>query len=162
MRQAGYEKRAKKFIQQIYPIIRKHPTNLKKCKEAISQFNEEGHNVILMHGASRIALIYSDFVVKWDWNKGNVVWVGGCQEEVKNYIYAKKNGHGRCFAKAIEYKYGDIYFIIMPRATKIGRAREYKWKKHFTWISDNFWDLHNMNVGELNGYPVLVDYALRR
>ena len=120
----SYEERAKDFIKEIFPVIADVNTPW-SVRDKIATFNYQNHrNVIVGNGLSRIALITSDYVVKWDYDEDEVNIIGGCEDEIELYALAKEDGFEYLFAKITRYQYNDRTFYIMPRISGIGRDED--------------------------------------
>ena len=168
MIKTNYEVRAQAFIKEFAPYlkgIRITKSNLHLVRDAVRRFNvDKKRNIKVASGASRIALITSDYVVKLDYR---TTWAGNSHTEMQGYEQAKKDGYDYLLAKISLYKYRNRCFFIMPRA-RVAETLTFKGQKRlwfkFTederkYIRDNFEDLHDSNWGSLHGRPVLIDYA---
>lgn len=163
-----YEVRAKEFIKEFAPYlkgVRVTKSNSYKVREAVRRFNsDKKRNVKVASGASRIALITSDYVVKLDFG---TTWAGNSKTEMLGYQQAQKDGYEYLLAKISLYKCRNRSFFIMPRA-RVAETLTWKGQKRLwykltedeqRYIQANFEDLHNNNWGSLNGRFVLIDYA---
>ena len=163
-----YEVRAKEFIKEFAPYlkgIRVTKSNSYKICDAVRRFNvDKKRHVKVASGASRIALITSDYVVKLDFG---TTWAGNSKTEMLGYQQAQKDGYEYLLAKISLYKCRNRSFFIMPRARVAGtltwQGQKRLWHKltenERKYIRDNFEDLHDNNWGSLNGRPILIDYA---
>ena len=163
-----YEVRAKEFIKEFAPYlkgIRVTKFNLHKVCIAVHRFNsDKKRNVRVTSGASRVAFITSDYVVKLDFG---TTWAGNSKTEMLGYLQAQKDGYEYLLAKISLYKYRNRNFFIMPRArvaeTLTLRSQKRLWNKlteeEQRYIHHNFEDLHESNWGSLKGRPILIDYA---
>ena len=168
MIKTDYEVRAKAFIKEFAPYlkgIRVTRSNSYKIYDAVRRFNvDKKRNVKVASGASRIALITSDYVVKLDFG---TTWAGNSKTEMLGYQQAQKDGYEYLLAKISLYKCCNRSFFIMPRArvaeTLTWRGQKRLWSKltedERRYIRDNFEDLHENNWGSLNGKLILIDYA---
>lgn len=168
MIKTDYEVRAKAFIKEFAPYlkgIRVTRSNSYKIYDAVRRFNDDKkRNVKVASGASRIALITSDYVVKLDFG---TTWAGNSKTEMLGYQQAQKDGYEYLLAKISLYKCCNRSFFIMPRArvaeTLTWRGQKRLWDKltedERRYIHDNFEDLHENNWGSLNGKLILIDYA---
>lgn len=168
MIKTDYEVRAKAFIKEFAPYlkgIRVTRSNSYKIYDAVRRFNiDKKRNVKVASGASRIALITSDYVVKLDFG---TTWAGNSKTEMRGYEQAKNDGYEYLLAKISLYKYGNRKFYIMPRAkvaiTLTRKTQISLWQKltedEQKYIHKNFEDLHENNWGSLHGRLVLIDYA---
>ena len=168
MIKSDYEVRAQKFIKEFAPYlkgIRVAKYNSYKIHDAVRRFNvDKKRNVKVASGASRIALITSDYVVKLDFG---TTWAGNSASEMLGYEKAMKDGYEYLLAKISLYKCRNRKFYIMPRA-RVAETLTFKGQRRLwlkltegerKYIRDNFEDLHDNNWGSLNGRPVLIDYA---
>ena len=160
----SYIERAKDFIEQIYPYIEGNmcPGYIREC---INRFNTTfDRKVIVRHGLSRIALITSDYVVKFDYDADEVESIGGCENELELYSRAEREGFAYLFAKITSYTFHNYIFYIMPRIKGIGSGRGYA-EDYMTPSEKDFCrrykitDLHTSNYGFRNNHVCLVDYA---
>ena len=168
MIKTDYEVRAKAFIKEFAPYlkgIRVTRPNSYRIYDAVRRFNvDKKRNVKVASGASRIALITSDYVVKLDFG---TTWAGNSKTEMLGYQQAQKDGYEYLLAKISLYKYCNRNFFIMPRArvaeTLTWRGQKRLWSKltedERSYIHANFEDLHENNWGSLNGKLILIDYA---
>ena len=168
MIKTDYEVRAKAFIKEFAHYlkgIRVTRSNSYKIYDAVRRFNDDKkRNVKVASGASRIALITSDYVVKLDFG---TTWAGNSKTEMLGYQQAQKDGYEYLLAKISLYKCCNRSFFIMPRArvaeTLTWRGQKRLWDKltedERRYIHDNFEDLHENNWGSLNGKLILIDYA---
>lgn len=168
MIKTDYEVRAKAFIKEFAPYlkgIRVTRSNSYRIYDAVRRFNvDKKRNVKVASGASRIALITSDYVVKLDFG---TTWAGNSKTEMLGYQQAQKDGYEYLLAKISLYKYCNRSFFIMPRArvaeTLTWRGQKRLWNKltedERSYIHENFEDLHENNWGSLNGKLILIDYA---
>ena len=160
---SDYRVRAEKFIRKMYPIIRdcKSPQAVSK---RISAYNAEHHtNIRVANGASRFALIYSDYVIKFDYGRDKI-WAGGCEDEYKKYTeIISKSPYAYLFAEVTKIHIGRKNIYIMPRVNHVGESKKY-WDKmsyeEYKFIHDITADMHKGNYGSYNRKPVIIDYAM--
>lgn len=157
-----YITRANRFIHEIAPFIIAADT-VAKVIDCVAEYNERYHRAVqVAHGATRIALITSDYVVKFNYGDG-LCEFGGCEEEEEFYSYACEEGYGEYFAEITGTTVSGRKFWIMPRVRGVGRT----WlcdkvipRIVYDWVIDHVYDLHMGNFGMLNGHAVIIDYAL--
>ena len=162
-----YEERAKDFIKEVFPCI--ESMNVWTIRDEIQIYNRaNSRKVKVSNGCARIALITSDYVVKFDYDKEEVESIGGCENEIKLYAVAEAEGFAYMFAKITRYEYKGRKFYIMPRVRGID-PDGYWYADHY--MSDEerdfcdrhyITDLHCNNFGFRNGRVCIVDYACRR
>ena len=138
-----------------------------KC--AMDTFNKTYHrNILVRNGSARIAIITSDYVIKFDYDYENVEEIGGCEQEMELYKLAVEDGIDYLFAKTERYDYNGHSFYIMPRIYGIGKRRYKKYhpadyymtSKEKEWCdSHKLVDLHSNNYGFRKGKICIVDYA---
>ena len=164
----SYEFRAKKFIEQIAPIIPQifNARTVRQLHKDIDQFNTEHHRkVIMSRGITRIALITSDYVIKIDYEHDEVF--GDCEAELHMYEIAEADGFDYMFAKITRYQYNNMNFYIMPRIEGINPYRDcyatdFMTDNEIEWCNEhNLIDLHSGNFGWKNKHVVIIDYAAR-
>lgn len=156
-----YITRAIRFIHQIFPYI-ENCHNLDDMYWGMMEFNKDKRRrVIMEHGATRIALITSDYVIKLDYGD-DVDYYGGCERELEFYRYACDEGFGEYFTPVSRISHGGINFYIYPRATNVGHTYIYRTMPEvvYEWIICHVYDLHSDNLGQYNGHGVVIDYAL--
>ena len=161
---SDYITRAKKFLQQIAPLF-DDCFYTDDYVRVINWFNHE-HNrkVICSYGLTRIALITSDYVIKFDYDQYEVKHFGGCKSEVDFYNFAKRKGYAHLFAKITPVIVNGCTYYIMPRINGIGRhenhyVQEYLDCDDADFVDEYLNDMHDQNYGWKNGYPVIIDYA---
>ena len=152
----SYIERAKDFVEQVYPYIApcKNPFD---ARQRILMYNTDfTRNVQVRSGLSRIALITSDYVIKFDYDKDEVEYIGGCNNEMELFDYAKREGFDYLFAEITAFPYKDYNFYIMPRIHGIGSGR-YNAENYMTNEEKDFCrrykitDLHYENYGFRKG-----------
>jgi len=159
-----YEERAKDFIAEVYPYIKSCYSYSSMCK-AIRAFNHEHHRKVrVVSGSTRIALITSDYVVKMNYDGWGSGTFGNCNDEVRMYRQAVKDGYAHLLAKITPYRKDyNRTFYIMPKITGIEKkpydADEYVNGHEYLWLYKNIGDRHNGNYGWKDGHIVMIDYA---
>jgi len=164
---SNYYERAKKFLASIYPYIENYLSDDYGCEKQVNKYNyDKSRKVRFCNGMTRVALVTSDYVVKFDYDAHNVERYGGCELEAKFYQYAKQEGFAYLFAEIMPYEYNGHMFYIMPKIDGIGRkdgyAYSYMNQKDSKWVRHNLHDMHEQNYGWKNHYPVIIDYALNK
>lgn len=160
-----YIERAQDFIEEISPYIGDW-NDVYNISYDVDDFNKEKHRkVIMRHGIARIALITSDYVVKYDFDEEECEVVGGCENEVQLYSQAVKDGFDYLFAEITRYYHNGRNFYIMPRIRGINENNFYHADYYMTdeenrWCDDhNLSDLHCNNYGFRRGKVCIIDYA---
>lgn len=165
MKRSSYQIRAQKFVRQIAPFLAAC-TEPDEYEEAVCRYNFMYHRkVICAHGLTRIALITSDYVIKFEYGDMSTVF-GGCEDELSLYEQAEQEGFDYLLARIEKFSYLDSNFYIMPRIHGLYRkeenATEYMTEQELDWCDEHgLSDLHNGNYGWKNGHVVLIDYAAR-
>jgi len=159
-----YVERAKDFIEQIFPYIDGCMSPW-QMRDYIRKFNADfDRKVIVRSGLSRIALITSDYVVKFDYDEEEVDSIGGCMNEMEMYATAEAEGFAYMFAKITSFLYNERLFFIMPRIRGIGSGNRYA-EYYMSDAEKDFCrrhkitDLHTENYGFRKGHVCIVDYA---
>lgn len=162
----SYIERAKDFIKDIYPFIEDDPFTVETVEATISDYNwAKRRNVLVKSGSVRIALITSDYVVKYDYSPCHAAIYGGCEQELKMYNFAKQQGFDDLFAEITHFQYGELDFYIMPRINGIGKdrfaeANDFMSEEECDFCEDaGLCDLHYYNFGFRKGRICIVDYA---
>ena len=160
---SNYVLRATKFMEAFYPYMRKY----RNLTEAVEVFNEEKHRAVEWRsGAVRRVLVTSDYVIKWDYNKGNSRTFGGCREEYKKYLEVKDSDFSYLFAEITPIRVHNRTFYVMPRVRMLGYdCEEYFYdtinKDEYDFLNDVacVGDIHDENWGYYHGQPTIIDYA---
>ena len=162
-----YEDRAKDFIKEVFPFI--ESMNVWTIRDEIQIYNRaNSRKVKVSNGCARIALITSDYVVKFDYDEYEVESIGGCENEIKLYAIAEAEGFAYMFAKITRYEYKGRKFYIMPRVRGIDpdgwwHADHYMNDEERDFCDRHYiTDLHCGNFGFRKGRVCIVDYACRR
>lgn len=161
----SYIERAQDFVREIFPYIDHEFNGIFNERCSVKLFNyDHKRKVELAHGLSRIALITSDYVVKYDYDQHYVERFGGGEAECELYQQAEADGFGYLFAKITRYEYKGRSFYIMPRIKKVGSADwdawDYMTEEESEWCYDHgVFDLHENNFGFRNGHVCLIDYG---
>ncbi len=161
----SYIVRAKKFINTIFPYIYSCHNSVAMVRRIIDNYNmDHRRNIIVCHGATRIVLVTSDYVIKWDYDEYNVNKYGGCAREYDVYSLACNEGYEYLLAECTSIEKEDMIFNIMPRYN----MREDEYKPYFEevlnddeckWLEENIGDLHDNNYTIVNGTIIIIDYA---
>lgn len=164
---SDYRVRASRFIHSVFSYIENYLTEPCMVEEAIDNYNRDhSRKVEVAWGSARIALITSDYVVKWDYDTDYAEDIGGCEDEYCAFIKAKAEGYSHLLAETTLIVINNIMFSIMPRIRNIGpdhhggeiqdylTALEWEWLRHF----DK--DIHHYNWGIRHGKACVIDYAM--
>jgi len=166
---SSYQVRALKCFSMLLPyIVGCH--KVYEFERAVRLFNQHYHrHVMVDHGLTRIVFITSDYAIKIDYGNEGMVF-GGCEEEVKMYETAKKDGFGYLFAAIERIECNGYVAYVMPRVRNIppdwdedaedSRIIEnYLSDEECRYLFDHVRDVHWRNFGLRGGRPVIVDYA---
>lgn len=163
---SDYRERAFKFLMEIYPYIQNSMSEVYEVRRMVRMYNRKhSRNVQVSNGSARIALITSDYVIKFEYDYEEVIRIGGCEDEVDFYEFVKQNHMEHLFAEVTPVSYMGHKFYIMPRIGGVGRydddyVQEFLDGKDLQFVEDYLYDMHSMNYGWKNGNPVIIDYAL--
>ena len=162
----NYEDRAKDFIKEVFPYIVDDMSYPFAVRKHIREYNARyTRNVKVSNGVARIALITSDYVVKFNYDEYEVDCVGGCEDEMATYEMAEREGFAYLFAKISRFSYCGRNFYIMPRINGIGRyddkyANDFMTQEERDWCEEHdISDLHCNNYGFRKGRVCIIDYA---
>jgi hypothetical protein len=161
----SYEERAKDFIKEIFPYIAKNMQSPWYVREGVNKFNKKrSRNVKMRAGCARIALLTSDYVVKFDYDYEEVESIGGCANEAYMYDIAEREGFAYLFAKTTHVTYQNHDFYIMPLIEGVDDCNGSAW--HHMTITEANWchdhsvtDLHSGNYGFRDGHVCIFDYG---
>lgn len=157
-----YVERATSFISAFLPFLEIYgfdtPDDVRLAAEYFNLYNNR--RIKVCHGATRIALVNSDYVVKFNYGE-RVDQFGGCEEEVAMYQHASDEGMEYLLAKITRVEVKGYTFYVMPRARYIGKAdlMQGNTEDDVDWLFDTLYDLHEFNFGIINGRAVVIDYA---
>ena len=162
---SSYINRAIKFLDTILPYIQSDMMSPDSMDDIIHDYNKINHRrICVCHGATRIALITSDYVIKWDYNKRAIRSWGGNKQEAEIYEIAKKAGYSYLLAELTTVERNGIVFNIMPRFST-GRSRPHISKKvsnkEWHWLYRHIGDVHSGNYTMVKGAPIIFDYACK-
>jgi len=166
---SDYRVRALNFLRAIFPYIENNLYSVSGTEFNVQEYlsDHPSRKVEVNCGSARIALITSDYVVKWDYDNENVRDIGGCEKEYEIYKKVESAGFGYLFAMATLVNYNGVTFEIMPRIKAIGPKHhptdiiymlssiEESWLRSMGIL----YDLHHWNWGIMKSRPVIVDYA---
>lgn len=162
---SDYRIRAKKFLKSIFPYIDGYMWDFDDVICQVERYNyDKKRRVFVSCGSARIALITSDYVIKWDYDSC-VEEIGGCNDEYRAYQEAAKMGYEYLLAEATLIEYKGFSFIIMPRIKHIGKRgnggyiEAYLTQDEYKWVTKFNKDIHSYNWGIRNGKACLIDYA---
>ena len=166
MSMRNYVERAKDFVKEIYPYMERANFGCYEMVDEVELFNEEkNRKVLFRHGIARVALISSDYVVKYEYDPEEVEAVGGGEAEIELYEQAKEDGFAYLLAEVTRFVYNGKRFYIMPRIRGINEDNWYH-ADHFMTDAEREWcdkvnlsDLHCNNYGFRKGKVCLIDYA---
>lgn len=164
---SDYRVRASRFIKSILPYIENVMFDVSEVEERVANYNrDKSRKVEVVYGSARIALITSDYVVKWDYDMDCVKDIGGCEDEYNAYLYAKSKGYDYLLAEtSLVVIHGQI-FSIMPRIRNIGpqhhkgEINKYLTNDELNWVYNFDRDIHHYNWGIRHGKACLIDYAM--
>lgn len=167
----SYIIRAKKFLKQIYPYIKDYLEDEFYIRSQVEKYCEKHSNryINISSGSARIALITSDYVIKWEYDTESVDEIGGNNSEVEMYEIAKKEGYEYLLAEPTPVTIDEKNFLIMPKILHTGPWYGKTYKNDLstyltadesTWLNNKIQDLHLYNWGFKNNHPVIVDYAM--
>ena len=158
--------RAQHFIRELFPYVMNwyDPTAV---RIAVRRFNTDSRRAVkVASGAARIAIMTSDYVVKFDYDEESATVFGGCESECKFYDFACSEGYGYLFAAITPYEYGGITFYIMPRIRGIGNeSRPVSYGLTYDeldFLVEYLDDLHEYNYGVRDGKTCVIDYACNK
>lgn len=163
---ATYIDRAIALIHHIHSYIWNMEDMFDLC-DAVETFNADYHKGVRVEcGLTRAALVYTDFVIKFDRKDAGdetLHTFGTCETEYNFYKKAEQEGFAYLFAESTKFSYKGTNYYIMPRIHGIDTARdeieEYLTEEETDFLYDNLFDLHSGNFGFREGYPCIIDYA---
>ena len=166
---SDYRVRAMNFLRSIFPYIEGYMWCVSEVEERVDEYNRDrSRHVEVACGSARIALITSDYVIKWDYDEDCVSDIGGCDDERRAYEAAIKDGYAYLLAEITMVDFRGYRFGIMPRIRNVGPdyhggdIKEYLTYDEYAWLSEFDKDIHHYNWGIRHGKPCVIDYALTR
>lgn len=161
-----YEERGLKFAETLAKIFQAC-VYLEDFISVIEHYNEtHSRKLRWSNGVSRIVIIRSDYVIKFDyhpcrfWEDGRA---GNCESEEEVYQMAVEDGMEHLLAKPTVRHLFNHTISIMPKINGIGDGRRNWWehctREEYLWLEDNINDLHNNNLGYRNRKVCVIDYA---
>lgn len=164
---SDYRVRALRFLNYILPYLGDDIFDVTEIQYRVDEFNRDhSRKVEVMWGSARIALITSDYVVKWDYDMDDARDIGGCADEYRAYQQAKEQGFDYLFAETTLVNINDIEFSIMPRIRNIGpdhhggEIDNYLTEWEWDWLRKFDKDIHHYNWGIRHGKACVIDYAM--
>lgn len=163
---SNYELRARKFIAELFPYL-DGCYRARDYQRAASRYmiDHPHRKVNFCYGIARVVFVTSDYVIKIDYDDYGVSAFGGCENELRFYSIAERDGMAYLFAKISYYSYMNRDFYIMPRVYGIGRyedsdAHEYMIEAESDWCEEHgVGDLHEYNYGWYKDRPIIIDYG---
>lgn len=166
---SDYRIRATKFLQSILPYIIDNLYDENAIPDLVEKYNLAHHRKVLFSmGSSRMALITSDYVIKWDYDEDNVEDIGGCVDEYNAFLQAKDDGYDYLLAETTLISMKGCLFSIMPRIENIGpmhhkgEIEDYLNKDELIWINNFCTDMHGYNWGIRHNKVCIIDYAFSK
>ena len=156
-----YEERGIKFGKFLAKMF-KDCENYGDFIDAMDRYNKtHKHKLCGASGFTRIAIIRSDYVVKFTYRKG--CRAGDCISEQKVYEMAEKAGMEHLFAKTTLVEECGHVFAVMPRINGVNDGNRHWWNyctnEECSWINRHVTDLGERNLGYRKGKVCIVDYA---
>ena len=154
-----YEERGTKFAKFLAELFA-NCYELEDFEEVISAYNKTHKNRLkYRHGVSRIAILRSDYVIKF--NYGDEDFAGDCVSEARVYAKAVEAGMEHLLAKTTVLYLNGLICSVMPRIKGVGSHRGWNnlTLREKAWLGANINDLHRNNYGYKNRKICVVDYA---
>lgn len=162
-----YEERGIKFAKVLARLF-EDCYYLSDFKKVIKAYNDcHKRKLRYSNGVSRIVIIRSDYVIKFDYKNRERAWANGragnCETEAQVYDMAEQAGMAYLLAKPTLLYINGLTCTVMPRVNGVGNDDKC-WQRTCTdyereWLYDNINDLHYNNVGYRRGKVCIIDYA---
>ena len=139
--------------------------DIDNVERAVSKYDRATwtNNLRVEFGSSRIVIIGSNFVVKWNYCDSAIVNIGGCEEELNMYYYACRCGKDYLFAEMSCIYINGLFLYVMPFVSCVGQQKgwmeQYLDEEDYKWLVEKVRDLHSANWGVVDGQCVIIDYA---
>lgn len=161
-----YKQEARKFLKEFSPALENYNGSLTYMWQKVKEYNKgrtKINQIVCRNGATRIALIGKDFVVKMDYDADDdIKMFGGCGKEYALYrkCVRENSPYLHCLLEIAKIKVGNHFYYIMPKANYCGHTSFLNFNcEERNWLYSHVNDLHNGNIGKYNGKPVVIDYA---
>ena len=158
-----YRVRAEKFAHVLVKLFA-DCRYLEDFEYAVRQYNNTHRHcsMKIAHGISRIAIIRSDYVIKFHRRADFDGWAGDNTSERRMYEKAVDDGYDYLLAETNLVNIDGVQVAIMPRIYGIGSTYDYEdyltWDE-LEWVENNIGDIHSKNFGIRNNNICFVDYA---
>lgn len=164
---SDYRVRATKFLRSLWRYLCEVDImDMDEVQWAVDKYmaDHPSRRVDVCSGSARVAIITSDYVIKWDYDAEIAEEIGGCEAEQWIYLNAKRAGFGYLFAETTPLEYEGYDFVIMPKIPNV-QKRKGDIRNHLNYYETEYIksirliDLHSYNWGIKNNRPVIIDYA---
>ena len=157
-----YKVRAEKFAHVLVKLFASCRF-LEDFEYAVHQYNNtHRYPLRIAHGISRIAIIHSDYVIKFHRREDFQGWAGDNISERRMYEKAVDDGYDYLLAEINLVNVDGVQVAIMPRIYGIDSTDDYEdyltWDEQ-EWVENNIGDIHSKNFGIRNNNICFVDYA---
>lgn len=157
-----YKVRAEKFAHVLVKLFA-DCEDLGDFYEAVEEYNDTHHNCNMLcdHGISRVAIMRSDYVIKFHRRADFDSWAGDSYSERRVYEKAVEAGYAYLLAETTLKNIDGVDVAIMPRIKGVGSTSLYDCTTpaELRWLRNNVGDLHANNYGRRNGKICVIDYA---
>ena len=154
-----YKVRAEKFAHVLVKLFA-NCKYLEDFEYAVRQYNNtHRYQLKIAHGISRIAIIRSDYVIKFHRRADFEGWAGDNTSERKMYEKAVDDGYDYLLAEINLVNVDDVQVAIMPRIYGIDSTYHYEnyltWDEQ-EWVEQNIGDIHSKNFGIRNNTVYII------
>lgn len=157
-----YKIRAEKFAHVLVKLF-EDCEDVEDFYDAVEEYNNTHRNCNMLcdNGISRIAIIRSDYVIKFHRRADFSGHAGDSYSERRVYEKAVKAGYAYLLAETTLKNIDGVDVAIMPRIKGVGSTSlyDYTTPKELQWLWDNIGDLHANNYGCRDGKVCVIDYA---
>lgn len=157
-----YRIRAEKFAHVLVKLFENCET-LDDFYDAVEEYNHTHRNCNMRidNGISRVAIMRSDYVIKFHRRADFDSWAGDSYSERRVYEKAVAAGYGHLLAETTLVNIDGVDVAIMPLIKGVGTTNMYDCTtcKEYDWLRKNVGDLHKSNYGRRNGKVCVIDYA---
>ena len=156
-----YKVRAEKFAHVLVKLF-EDCEDVNDFYQAVSEYKRSHRCAMKIdNGVSRVAIMRSDYVIKFHRRQDFRDFAGDSYSERKVYEKAVADGYAYLLAETTLINVDGVEVAIMPRIRHVGNTSlwDCTTPKERAWIRENIDDLHSGNFGRRGNKICIVDYA---
>jgi hypothetical protein len=156
-----YKVRAEKFAHVLVKLF-EDCEDVNDFYQAVSEYKRSHRCAMKIdNGVSRVAIMRSDYVIKFHRRQDFRDFAGDSYSERKVYEKAVADGYEYLLAETTLMNVDGVEVAIMPRIRHVGNTNFWgcTTPKERAWIRENIDDLHSGNFGRRGKKICIIDYA---